>query len=136
LELQAGQQGDLSREHLCQGSELLLADHNAAVRGKAHVPCAQAHLLGPRNQVQFRMRVGGVSRSDSYTRNEGGDHQDQRAHRELVHMILSTDQARSCLTTSPPTSVRRKSRPWKRYVNFVWSRPSRWRTVACRSWTW
>ena len=39
-------------------------------------------------------------------------------------------------STSPPTSVRRKSRPWKRYVSFRWSSPSRCRIVACRSWTW
>ena len=29
----------------------------------------------------------------------------------------------SFLTTSPCTSVSRKSRPWKRYVSFVWSKP-------------
>ena len=44
--------------------------------------------------------------------------------------------ASSFVTTSPWTSVRRKSRPWKRYVSFVWSKPSRCRIVACRSWTW
>ena len=43
------------------------------------------------------------------------------------------DQASSFSITSPWTSVRRKSRPWKRYVNFVWSRPSRCRIVACKS---
>src|SRR5690349_19531579 len=33
--------------------------------------------------------------------------------------------ASSSFTTFPCTSVRRKSRPWKRYVSFVWSNPSR-----------
>src|SRR5579871_293837 len=37
---------------------------------------------------------------------------------------------RSASTTSPATSVSRKSRPWKRKVSFVWSRPSKWRRVA------
>src|SRR5580765_2223289 len=32
-------------------------------------------------------------------------------------------QARSFFTTSPETSVRRKSRPWKWKVNFSWSMP-------------
>ncbi len=36
----------------------------------------------------------------------------------------------------PWTSVRRKSRPWKRNVSRLWSRPRRWSMVACRSWTW
>ena len=44
--------------------------------------------------------------------------------------------ARIFFTTFPCTSVRRKSRPWKRNVSLVWSRPSRCRIVACRSWTW
>jgi len=43
--------------------------------------------------------------------------------------------ANSFVTTFPPTSVKRKSRPWKRKVSLVWSSPSRWRNVACRSCT-
>ena len=35
----------------------------------------------------------------------------------------------------PPTSVRRKSRPWKRKVSFSWSIPSRCRMVAWTSCT-
>src|SRR5262245_58131795 len=50
--------------------------------------------------------------------------------REILH------QARSSRTTRPCTSVRRKSRPSKRYVSRSWSRPSRCRMVACRSCTW
>ncbi len=45
-------------------------------------------------------------------------------------------QARIPVTTSPWTSVRRKSRPACRYVSFLWSRPSRCSMVACRSWKW
>ena len=50
--------------------------------------------------------------------------------------LIGGDQARSFVTTSPATSVRRKSRPWNRWVSRVWSNPSRWRIVAWRSWTW
>ena len=38
-------------------------------------------------------------------------------------------------TTFPATSVRRKSRPLKRYVKRSWSIPNRCRMVACRSLT-
>ena len=44
--------------------------------------------------------------------------------------------AKMSFTTCPCTSVRRKSRPWKRNVRRSWSRPRRCRMVACRSWTW
>ena len=46
--------------------------------------------------------------------------------REFAH-------ARIFFTTSPSTSVRRKSRPWKLKVSLLWSRPSRCKIVACRS---
>src|SRR5260370_40238218 len=39
-------------------------------------------------------------------------------------------QATISLTTWPATSVRRNRRPWKRYVSFSWSIPSRYRMVA------
>ena len=45
-------------------------------------------------------------------------------------------QARRSLTTLPCTSVRRKSRPWKRNVSRVWSMPRQCRIVALRSWMW
>ena len=41
--------------------------------------------------------------------------------------------ASACVITFPPTSVRRKSRPWNRNVSFVWSSPSRWSIVAWMS---
>ena len=50
--------------------------------------------------------------------------------------VGGTGQARSLGTRFPWTSVRRKSRPWKRKVSLRWSRPRRCRIVAWRSWTW
>src|SRR5262245_31690038 len=44
--------------------------------------------------------------------------------------------ASNLLIGFPWTSVRRKSRPWKRKVSFVCARPSRRRIVAWMSWTW
>src|SRR6266511_2421207 len=41
--------------------------------------------------------------------------------------------ARIAFTTFPATSVRRKSRPAFRKVRRLWSRPNKWRIVACRS---
>src|SRR5207253_1758528 len=52
------------------------------------------------------------------------------------HACLSSQTwpyANNFSTTSPCTSVRRKSRPWRRNVSFLWSRPSKCRMVACRS---
>src|SRR5262249_21050661 len=43
--------------------------------------------------------------------------------------------ANNFFTPSRCTSVKRKSRPWKRKVSLVCSSPSRCRIVACRSWT-
>src|SRR5258708_2471342 len=42
-------------------------------------------------------------------------------------------QARTSRSTRPWTSVSRRSRPPKRKVRASWSRPSRWSTVAQRS---
>ena len=44
--------------------------------------------------------------------------------------------ARISLITVPPTSVRRKSRPLKRYVSRSWFSPARCKSVACKSLTW
>ena len=44
------------------------------------------------------------------------------------------DTSRLANSFSPPTSVRRRLRPSKRYVSRLWSRPSSVRIVACRSW--
>ncbi len=49
--------------------------------------------------------------------------------------ISAADQARICFTTSPWTSVSRKSRPTSLKVSRVWSIPSRYSIVAWRSWT-
>ena len=46
------------------------------------------------------------------------------------------NQARIGRTTWPLTSVRRKSRPEWRNVSRSWSRPSKCKIVACRSWIW
>lgn len=48
---------------------------------------------------------------------------------------LGYGQAQILSTTLPATSVRRKFLPWNRYVNFVCSKPKRFRIVACKSWT-
>ena len=48
----------------------------------------------------------------------------------VVSEVDRSVYASSLLITSPLTSVRRKSRPWNLKVNWVWSRPSRWRIVA------
>ena len=47
---------------------------------------------------------------------------------------VDRDHARISRTTSPDTSVSRKSLPAYRNVSFSWSTPSTCRIVACRSW--
>ncbi len=44
--------------------------------------------------------------------------------------------ANQSVITRPPTSVRRKSRPWKRWVRRSWSIPKQWRRVAWKSLMW
>ena len=73
-------------------------------------------------------------------RRPGGRHDDPRAEfgspaapppvRDFYSRLGQANHA-SC--TMPWTSVNRMSRPPKRYVRRVWSKPSRCRTVACRS---
>ena len=45
-------------------------------------------------------------------------------------------QASKSCRTRPWTSVSRMSRPPWKYVKSVWSKPSRCKIVACKSWTW
>ncbi len=53
------------------------------------------------------------------------------------HGIDSVQLSKRCANSfSPPTSVSRCFRPWKRKVNFSWSKPSNLRIVAWRSLTW
>src|SRR5262249_43792892 len=61
--------------------------------------------------------------------------------RDALHGVPSLTrgrlpQANSFCTTFPATSVSRKSRPWKRYVSFRWSKPNSCRMVAWKSLTW
>ena len=51
-----------------------------------------------------------------------------------THNLNHPAQASRPFTMLPSTSVRRKSRPWKRKVSLVWSRPSKCRIVAFQSW--
>ena len=57
---------------------------------------------------------------------------DQRASR-LGYPVIQASKSR---TTRPWTSVSRMSRPPWKYVKSVWSKPSRCKIVACKSWTW
>ena len=58
----------------------------------------------------------------------------RRGHFDLdLQGGVGAGQASNGLTSSPLTSVSRKSRPSKRWVNFVCSMPNKCRMVACRS---
>ncbi len=55
--------------------------------------------------------------------------------RLTIHHSRSPSYANIPFTTSPDTSVNRKSRPWNLKVSFLCSMPSRCSMVACRSCT-
>src|SRR5262249_9566810 len=90
----------------------------------------------PADQVQGRARGGAqpghVPRARGHLRLQEG----HVRPRTSLPRWGAARHASSLATSSPSTSVRRKSRPWKRYVSRLWSSPSRYRIVACRSWTW
>src|SRR5205807_4088065 len=55
--------------------------------------------------------------------------------RQSLGTSSNDSQARTLCTTLPCTSVRRKSRPWNLQVSRLWSTPSKYSMVACRSCT-
>ncbi len=59
-----------------------------------------------------------------------------RIHAQALGLAKSFTYARISVISSPPTSVRRKSRPLKRCVSLVCSSPSKCSSVACKSLTW
>ena len=64
------------------------------------------------------------------------DNRNRGAEVDMRRIEPASGYASTSFTTSPNTSVRRKSRPWKRYVSRLWSMPRQCSIVACRSWTW
>ena len=92
-------------------------------RQLTRLPNYSSTTSSPRSQSGGADRLKSLSRAEAATAGS------------LTRRSRYAAVSRAARLFCPPTSVRRKSRPWKRYVRSSWSNPSSVRIVACRSWT-